>query len=652
MCVWVAMADAALAVTPESQGFYSSAQAQTGARSFAGQCASCHGSALEGAAGPALSGTGFARRWLNGGQSVGDLLHRIDSSMPLGAPHTLSNEEYVNVTAFLLSRNGIPVGSTPMGDESLAKMLPALETAGMSRPKVELPQPPSSVAQATSTRPMDEELAHPNPSNWLMYNGSYTGTRYSTLAQINEANAHKLQAVCVFQAGEIGNFQAAPVVYDGLLYFTTPYNTFALDARTCEKRWEQRYPEDRAVVLSLSRGVALYHGKVFRATPNGHLLALDAKSGKLLWDVWLANKDDGYWLSAAPIAHEGKVFMGTSGADWGTQGRIYAFDAENGRLAWTFHTIPTGSEIGADTWPDTGIRGGASFWSTFAFDAERSLLFASLGNPAPDYNGDSRPGDNLFTNSVVALNVNDGAISWWVQQRPHDTHDWDTAAAPILFDTKAGPRMAVASKDGWLYVYDRLKHTKLQQLEISPHINADVPLNTTNEVYHCPGISGGAVWNGPAYAPKENLLLVNSVHWCGKTRLAEEHFMQGSSFFGGEHTWDPPEAARGFTRAFDASTGQPRWVKEYKEPMLAAVTPTAGGVTFTGTSSGNLLVLDTASGRTLYTFNTGGAVAGAASTYEINHRQYIAIVTGNTSRVHWMTGGAMTVMLFALPTRG
>jgi len=451
----------------------------------------------------------------------------------------------------------------------------------------------------------------------------------------------------LFQAGEVGNFQAAPVIYDGLIYITTPYNTFALDPSTCEKRWEHRYPEDKAVTLALSRGVAIYQGRVFRSTPNGHLIALDAKTGSLLWDVWMVNKDEGFWLSAAPVAFERKVFMGSAGADWGVPGRICAFDTTDGHLLWTFHTIPTGTEIGADSWPPHGPRGGGSFWSTFAIEPKTHQLLASLGNPSPDYNGAPRAGDDLFSDSVASLGVETGAISWWVQQEPHDTHDWDTAAAPILFQVADQHRMAVASKDGWLYVYDSENHARLRRLEISPHWNADVPLGP-QEIYHCPGISGGAVWNGPAFSPRENLLIVNSVHWCGKTRLTDEHFVGGSSYFGGEHTWDPPEKAKGYTKAFDAATGREVWSHEFPTPMLAAVTPTAGGVTFTGTLNGDFLALETRTGKTLYRFNTGGAVAGAASTYLAGGRQYVAIASGNSSRVHWMTGGSMTVVVFGL----
>ena len=639
-------------VTPaNSAPIFTAEQASAGKNIYVARCASCHGESLEGAAGPALSAEAFASRWENGHRTVEDLLQRISTTMPLGAPRSLSSEDYSAVTAFLLETNGHAAGSVALGPENVKVPLTVSSRGAMppvrSGAPPDLPTTPVSLGAASSGKPDDDELERADDSVWLMYNKSFSGQRYSALRQITADNVGRLGAVCMFQAGEVGNFQTAPVVYDGMMYITTPYNTFALDPRTCAKLWEHRYPEDKAVTLALSRGVAIYRGKVFRATPNGHVIALDAKSGQLLWDVWMADKERGYWLSGAPIAYRGKVFMGSAGADWGANGVIYAFDADTGRHLWKFNTIPSGDEVGADTWTKGAARGGGSFWSTFALDRDSGLLFASIGNPSPDYNGALRPGDNLFSNSVVALDAQTGKLSWWVQQQPHDTHDWDTAAAPILYEEHGRKFMAVASKDGWLYRYDRDTHQFVGKSEISPHQNADLAI-TSAGVYHCPGISGGAAWNGPAYSAPQRVLLVNSVHWCGTTRISAEPYVEGSSYFGGDHTWDPPEKARGFTRAFDALTGKELWVREFPTPMLAALTPTAGGVVFTGSLDGGFLALDAATGRTLYRFNTGGAVAGAPSTYFIADRQYVAIATGNTSRVHWMTGGSMTIVVFAL----
>jgi alcohol dehydrogenase (cytochrome c) len=625
-------------------------QVSHGQTIFAAQCASCHGSALEGAAGPALEGAGFLRRWESGRRTAKDLLDAISATMPLGAPRSLTVDQYTAVTAFILARNGHQATETPLSavnaDVSLSAN--AVPASSDTAPQLSLPVSPDTVLSATTSSPDDAELERADDSDWLMYNKDFAGQRYSTLDQITKDNAQHLSPVCLFQAGEIGSFETAPVVYNGMMYITTPYNTFALDPRNCREQWEYRYADvDQSLPMAVSRGVALYQGKLFRVTPNGHFLALDAATGKLLWDVWLADKNRGYWLSAAPVAYEGKVFIGTAGADWGANGFIYAFDAGTGRLVWRFSVIPTGKETGANTWKKGSETGGGSFWSTFALDRQQGLLFASIGNPAPDYNGAMRPGDNLFTDSVVALNVNSGKIAWWVQQSPHDIHDWDTAAAPTLYQQNGHKYMSVASKDGWLYIYDRDTHKLLAKTEISRHTNVDVPLGT-EAVYHCPGISGGASWNGAAYSPVAKTLFVNSLDWCGTTRLTEDRYVEGSSYFSGEHTWDPPEKARGFTYAVDAASGKLLWLRNSNTPMLAALTPTAGGVLFTGDLDGNFLVLASDTGRPLYTFNTGGAVAGAPSTFLAGGKQYVAMASGNSSRTHWGTTGSMTLVVFAL----
>ncbi|HLY57729.1 MAG TPA: PQQ-binding-like beta-propeller repeat protein, partial [Stellaceae bacterium] len=454
--------------------------------------------------------------------------------------------------------------------------------------------------------------------------------------------------VCVWQGGEIGAFEESPIVYDGLMYITLQYSTAALDPRTCRRVWFNARTPETSTPVAYNRGVALYRGKVFRSTPDGHLIALDAKTGQLLWDVRMSDTDLGYWLSAAPVAYKGKVFMGEGGADWGVSSHIFAFDAETGRHLWTFNPVPTGDMPGAETWKHGSEHGGGSFWSSFTIDPAAGLVDASIGNPAPDYDGSVRPGDNLYTDSVVALDAETGKLAWYEQQTPHDLHDYDTAAAPVIYQRGGKEFMAVANKGGWLFLYDRKTHAQVAKSEVSRHENSDVPV-TRDGVHVCPGITGGTEWSGPAYSPEEGLLFVNSVDWCGTYRLTMSHFIEGSSYFGGSFTWDDDSKAGGWIRAFDASTGQQRWAYHSKTPMLASLTPTAGGIVFTGDLDGDFLALDQASGKVLYRFNTGGAVAGAASTYLIDGRQYVAVTSGNASQSVWHTTGAATVFVFALP---
>ncbi len=646
-----AQAEAPVAAQPpfSATPAFTAAQVKAGEKVYHAECRSCHGGGLEGGAGPALAGQHFMELWAAGRKTVDDLRYIMKSMMPLQAPGSLTDEQYIDLTAFLLSRNGYRAGPVRMDASTMNVRLvaPGAPLAEV-RKDVVVPTTPEKVEKATSALPGDAEILAADDSVWLMYNKSLDGQRYSKLKQINAKNAKSLAPVCAFQAGEIAAFQASPVVYDGMMYITTPYTTFAIDPATCTKIWEHSYPSDPSTPVILSRGVAIYQGKLFRVTPNGHFLAIDAKTGKELWDVWMADKSKGYWLSAAPVAYDGKVFIGTAGADWGANGYIYAFDVETGKRIWTFNVIPTGNEPGAETWEKGAERGGGSMWSTFAIDPKDGLLYAAVGNPAPDYDGAMRPGDNLYTNSVVALDIKTGKLNWHAQQVPHDIHDWDTAAAPALYEQDGRRFMSVGNKGGWIYIYDRDTKKLVAQTAVSPHENIDTPM-TTKGKHHCPGIVGGVQWNGTAYAPPQKTLFVNSVHWCGTTRLTESRYVEGSSYFGGDHTWDPVETAKGWTRALDAATGKILWSRESKTPMLAAITPTAGGVVFTGDLDGAFLVLDAKTGNKLYDFNTGGAVAGAASTYLVNGKQYVAVTSGNSSRSTWKTRGAATVFVFALP---
>jgi len=631
-------------------------QAVAGRKLYAEHCASCHGAALEGNAGPGLAGERFRAAWLDGNHKFIDLFNLVQQTMPVGAPGSLNGEDYLSVVLYLLSQNGYhPTGESLAAADIRKVLMPPADTSPVAlvdaaEPTTPFPQPPVGHGVASTNFPGDAEIASPAESDWLLYNKDFTGSRFSKLDKIDGSNAARLVPVCLFQPGEIGSFQPAPIVYRGILYFTTPFNTFAIDATNCRKLWEHRYPLDDKTPWTVNRGVALYRGKVLRVTPDGHLIALDAASGKLLWDVWMSTKKKGYWLSAAPVAWNGLVYMGTAGADWGANGRIEAFDTETGALRWSFDVIPTGRQTGAETWGKGAERGGGSVWSTFTIDAAQHELLVSVGNPAPDFRDDVRPGDNLFTNSVVALDLASGKLKWWVQQVPHDTHDWDTAAAPTIYDIEGRRLMAVANKGGWLYLYDRKTRQLLAQPEIAPHLNIDIPL-TEQGVRHCPGTLGGAEWNGAAYAPPARTLYVNTVHWCSTTQIFDDKYIEGSSYFDGIPALDPVSEARGFLHAIDASTGRITWQREFQTPMVAGITPTAGGVLFTGTLDGHFLVLDAKDGRTLYDFATGGAIAGSPSTYMVDGRQYVAVPAGNASRVVWQTGGAMLIAIFALNSR-
>lgn len=647
---------AALAVPPpSSQGpTFTAAQASAGAQVYTTSCAGCHGAALQGAAGPALSGASFLAKWAGGTHPLADLHGVIAHQMPLTAPGSLSAAQYLNVTAFILSKNGYAAGGTALSPATLQAKLTrpvggsgAAASAPTPAPGT-LPRVMGSVKPASTRAPDQEELTGPIGDNWMTYNGNYAGQRYSTLKQITTGNAAQLGVKCVYQLGEVGSFQTGPVVYQGRMYVTTPRNTYALRADTCTALWQHSYAPKGAEPQPANRGVALYQGRLFRGTTDGHLIALDAATGTLLWDTWVADSAKGYFLSAAPIAANGLVFVGEAGADWGANGHIRAFDAQTGQQVWSFNVIPQGQEKGADTWKKGAEHGGGSMWTTLTLDAASGLLYASIGNPAPDFNGGMRPGDNLYTNSVIVLDAKTGKLAWYVQQVPHDTHDWDTAAAPLIYDLNGRKIMAVANKGGWLYLYDRATHQLISRQETTTHLNADKPVSLTGR-RDCPGILGGVEWNGPALNPAMNALFVNSVDWCATYKLGETRYVDGSLYFGGDATFDPVKDARGWVRAYNATTGAPLWQKKMATPMIAAITPTAGGVLFTGDQNGDFMALNARDGRTLYQFRTGGAIAGGVVTYSVGGQQFVAVASGNASRSIWSTTGSASIFVFSVP---
>jgi glucose dehydrogenase len=288
-------------------------------------------------------------------------------------------------------------------------------------------------------------------------------------------------------------------------------------------------------------------------------------------------------------------------------------------------------------------------WSSFTVDSADRLLYVSVGNPAPDFDGDARPGDNLYTESVVALGSDTGRISWYVQQVPHDVHDWDTSAAPTLFEQDGKKYLAVGNKEGYLYLYDRATHHLLSRTEVTEHANTDAEI-TAAGVHVCPGWLGGVEWNGAAYSPSDKMLFINAVHLCGVYRKLKAPFTEKAPYYGGEFVADPLSQGYGWTRGIDAASGAQIWATRSPTPMIAAVTATSGGLLLTGDLNGDFVVLDSKTGNELYRFNTGGAIAGGISVYSIGSREYIAVASGNASRSNiWGTTGAPTVFVFALP---
>jgi alcohol dehydrogenase (cytochrome c) len=510
--------------------------------------------------------------------------------------------------------------------------------------------------------------------DWITYHGPLSGDRFSPLEQINSTNVAQLRQTCVFDTPDTVSLQTGIVAVAGTLYFTAFNNTYAIDGATCQQKWKHSRPEPDTF-LKVNRGVGFAAGKVFRGTSDGHVLGLDAQRGELVWDVAIADPKKGESVPMAPIAWSGLVFVGNAGGDnFGVTGRIYALDAATGKTVWQFNTIPQ-SGPARETWTkasaDNPPSGGAT-WTSYALDETNGILYVSTGNPAPDFQADLRPGANLYSNSLLALESKTGKLIAYVQPIGLDFHDWDLSAAPALITTRSGrPFVAAGAKDGYIYNIDRaaVKATAGDQPDAqalavrskaltTTRENAETPLSTERMTRFCPGIQGGIEWNGPAYHPGLGLLYANAIDWCTSVRLkpaAEVKGAPGMPWTGAHDpenpfgVLDPVERSRGWITAADAESGEVRWKVQMPKPMVAGITATAGGLVFTGDVDGNVLAYDAATGKELWRSATGKAIGGGVITYQAGGRQYLAVAAGLNSPIWPLKGGSAQVAVYALP---
>lgn len=485
---------------------------------------------------------------------------------------------------------------------------------------------------------------------WPYYNREITGRRFSPLDEINRENVENLAEVCRVQVGGPGPFSAAPIMVDGAIYVTTRATTTAIDATNCYVVWKAVYVPEDAEVFNTSRGAAFADGRIFRGTTDGRVLAYDAASGRELWRSKAGDSTRGEFISSAPLAWDGKVFVGLAGSDWGIQGRMMAFDARDGRMLWSFNTIPAPGEFGNDTWPGQSWKtGGGGTWTSYTLDPETGELFVPVANPSPDWNGKPRRGDNLFSNSVLVLDAKTGRRRWHYQTIRHDTHDYGVTSPPVLFRHEGRDYVAVAPKDGFLYVLERSKQALAYKVPVTTILNHQVE-PTPEGLRFCPGIYGGVLWSSPGYDPEHEALVVGATDWCTtvwQTDPAQSH-VPGKLFMSGKHQQDAESA--GWITSFDAASGRVRWKYKAPAPVVSGVTPTAGGVTFVGDMAGTLYAFDSDEGTLLHKIATGGAIAGGIITYRTGGRQYVAATSGNVSRSSWpQATGVPSLVIYALP---
>ncbi len=507
-----------------------------------------------------------------------------------------------------------------------------------------LPGAQSPVSYERILRAADE------PGQWLTYSGSYRSWRYSELNQINTANARTLASAWVFQNAALGSFETTPLVIDGVMYGTGQDNrAFAIDAQTGKAIWRYQYhlpPKIQACCGFVNRGFAALGNRLYMATLDAHLIALDMKSGSVIWDVTAADYRQAYVFTVAPLAVKNKIVVGVAGGEYGIRGFVDAYDAETGKRAWRFDTVPGPGQQGHETWAgDSWKTGGAPAWITGSFDPELNLIYWPTGNPSPSNYGGERGGDNLYSNCMLALDADTGQLKWHFQFTPHDLHDYDATQIPVLVDAnwEGQPRKLLlqANRNGFLYVLDRtngrfLSGKPYAHVTWAKAIGADgrpllAPGNepTVEGVTTCPGALGSTNWFSPSYDPQTGWLYVSSSEECDVFTAAPQKYHEGHDFLGSIYVPATGKRAWGALRALDPFTGQKQWEFKYPSPPWGGVLSTAGGVVFTGDSEGNFTALDARTGKDLWHLQLGAAVYSSPITYSIDGEQYVAIPAGS-----------------------
>jgi alcohol dehydrogenase (cytochrome c) len=509
-------------------------------------------------------------------------------------------------------------------------------------------------ASSSSARDVNAEDLPKRPvgENWPSYNGDYTGRRFSRLGEINRANVAQMRAAWVFHPGNSQRLEATPVVIRGVMYVTSANDVFALDASTGRPLWHYARPVSSGLLddaaAHKNRGVAVWEHFVYVETDDAHLLCLDARSGNLQWDVQYADKHQHYGATSAPLVVKNEVVVGTSGGDSGVRGFVAAYDARTGTLNWRHWTIPGPGEFGSSSWPgDSYLHGGATTWMPGTYDPELDTLYWTTSNAAPDFVGDSRPGDDLYTACVLAIDPDNGKLKWYFQFTPHDVYDYDANETPVLVDEQENgvPHRLLlqANRNGFFYVLDRtngqfLRATPfLEKLNWATGIDASGrPLLTgrvpTKEgTYICPGIVGATNWFSPSYNPNTGLFYVMALENCNLYFATPKPFTQGETFYGTGTRHPPNEDSQKVLLAISPSDGKKVW----KYPQAGngnswgGTLTTAGGLVFFGDDAESFEAVDAETGHALWHFNTGQSFSASPMTYAVDGVQYVAICAGS-----------------------
>jgi alcohol dehydrogenase (cytochrome c) len=538
------------------------------------------------------------------------------------------------------------------------------------------PMPP--VLEPVTQQQLD--AAATNQAEWLHSNGSYSQTRYYPGAQVNTANVAHLRPAFIFQTAVNESMETAPIVSHGIMFITTSYDhVYAIDAVTGKEYWHYKHKMGPVTTFCCgpnNRGVAISGDRLFLATLDSKLVALDAKTGKVLWQTQIADPEQGYSETMAPTVVEDKVLIGTNGGEYGIRGFLKAYDAATGNLLWTFYTIPDSGQEGV--WATTDATGrdlhrdiaaekqqlaakggdfykmlGGGVWMTPAIDRKTRTVYFVVGNPSPDLYGSIRPGDNLYTDSMVAIDLDTGKYKWHYQYVPHDVWDLDAVSPPILVDVRGKdgrmvPAVIHGGKTGHVYVQDREtgKLIRFSQAMIPQENMWTLP--TASGARMLPGANGGVEWSPMAFDPKTRLAYAANLHQPMTYQVEEAAYPGGSKLWlGGAFKTIPSEDQWGKLVAVNVDTGKVAWSVKTDQPLIGGVLATAGGLVFNGEGNGYFRAYDAATGKKLWEFQCGAGVDAPAVSYMVHGKQYVAVAAGGNTQLDYKRGN--TVLVFALP---
>ena len=568
---------------------------------------------------------------------------------------------------------------------ALNKTLKMLATAGLVVAASAYAQEPIAGAgikpiQIKSFSPVNQAMldkAGKDANNWLLPNGSYEQTRYHPASQINTGNVSKLRPAFVFQTGMLESMETAPLVVDGVMFLTTSYNhVYAINAKTGEQYWHFKHkigPVSTYCCGPNNKGVAIADGKLYMGTLDAKLVALDAKSGKLLWETQIADPELGYSETMAPTVADGKVLIGTNGGEYGVRGFVKAFDANSGQLSWTFYTIPEKGHEGI--WNEKDATGrvmhrdiaaekaalaknadfyktlGGGVWMTPAIDRKTKTVFFVAGNPSPDLYGAERPGDNLYTNSMIAVDLDTGKYKWHYQYIAHDVWDLDAVSPPILVDVKDKngkmiPGVIHGGKTGHIYVHDRSNGNLIRFSEAMVSQEGLWSLPTPEGTRMSLGANGGVEWSPMAVNPPLRLAFAANLEQPMTYHVEASAYPGGKLWLGGAFKNAVGEEQFGNVTAVNLDTGKVVWKARTDQPMIGGVLATAGNLVFAGEGNGWFKAYDAKTGKVLWQYQCGAGVNAPPTSYTINGKQYIAVAAGGNTQLDFKRGNS--VFVFAL----